>query len=179
MAWRSTCAWTAAFVTMALSGTAVAADADAFRVRLPPSHRARYVGRALQGAHERLARPECQKLFTDYTDQAGRPLQERLDTLALSGQEFLTYIGFYEGHGQLRCGQERVLAFTQPGSMVVRVCPQITRQGGEHVEMIVLHEMLHSLGLGENPPSSLEITAQVRRRCGGRGEPVKVRIATR
>jgi hypothetical protein len=33
-------------------------------------------------------------------------------------------------------------------------------------ESIVIHEMLHTLGLGENPPSSQEITQQVKRRCG-------------
>jgi hypothetical protein len=29
----------------------------------------------------------------------------------------------------------------------------------------VVHELLHSLGLGENPPTSREITAQVLKRC--------------
>jgi len=32
-------------------------------------------------------------------------------------------------------------------------------------EFMVIHEMLHTLGLGENPPSSFEITEQVMRRC--------------
>jgi hypothetical protein len=32
-------------------------------------------------------------------------------------------------------------------------------------EAYVIHEMLHSLGLGENPPSSLAITAKVMSRC--------------
>lgn len=179
MACRSTCAWTSGVLTMLLSGTAGAADIDAFRIRMPPSSHAHSLRRAVQGAHERLARPECQKLFTDYSDQAGRPLQERLDTLALGGQQFLTYVGFYEGYGQLRCGQSRVLAFTHPGSLVVRVCPQVAQQDREYVELIVIHEMLHALGLGENPPTSYEITAQVRRRCGGAGEAVRVRTARR
>jgi hypothetical protein len=30
---------------------------------------------------------------------------------------------------------------------------------------MVIHEMLHTLGLGEDPPSSFEITERVRRRC--------------
>jgi hypothetical protein len=30
---------------------------------------------------------------------------------------------------------------------------------------MVIHEMLHTLGLGENPPSTFEITARVRDRC--------------
>jgi len=31
---------------------------------------------------------------------------------------------------------------------------------------VVIHEMLHALGLGENPPTSEEITRQVVKRCG-------------
>jgi hypothetical protein len=31
---------------------------------------------------------------------------------------------------------------------------------------MIIHEILHSLGLGENPPSSDEITKQVAARCG-------------
>jgi hypothetical protein len=30
----------------------------------------------------------------------------------------------------------------------------------------VIHETLHTLGLGENPPSSAEIDSAVARRCG-------------
>ena len=33
-------------------------------------------------------------------------------------------------------------------------------------EITIIHEMLHSLGLGENPPESVAITAQVLKRCG-------------
>jgi hypothetical protein len=33
------------------------------------------------------------------------------------------------------------------------------------VEMIVIHELLHVLGLGENPPTSEAITARVVARC--------------
>jgi hypothetical protein len=33
-------------------------------------------------------------------------------------------------------------------------------------EIIIIHELLHSLGLGENPPSSAAITKMVEQRCG-------------
>jgi hypothetical protein len=33
-------------------------------------------------------------------------------------------------------------------------------------EVYVIHEMLHALGLGENPPTSAFIADRVRRRCG-------------
>jgi hypothetical protein len=32
---------------------------------------------------------------------------------------------------------------------------------------VILHEMLHTLGLGEDPPTSQEITAQVVAACFG------------
>ena len=32
-------------------------------------------------------------------------------------------------------------------------------------QAVVIHEALHTLGLGENPPSSTEITARVLARC--------------
>jgi hypothetical protein len=34
-----------------------------------------------------------------------------------------------------------------------------------HRENALIHEMLHTLGLGENPPSSPEITKRVNERC--------------
>ncbi len=160
----------AALAVTAVTSSGTAADVPAFRVRFGGSHHAQSLHRALDGAHERLGRPECARLFTDFTDEKGRPLQERLDLLGLSGQEFLRYIGFYEGYGHRRCGQSQVLAFTQPGSLAVRVCPQVARQDGVTVELVLIHELLHSLGLGENPPSSAEITRQVTKRCGGRAD---------
>ena len=35
------------------------------------------------------------------------------------------------------------------------------------IEIIVIHEFLHALGLGESPPSSQAITEQVAVRCDG------------
>jgi hypothetical protein len=171
MAPRTRSAWTLALAVTAITSTGTAADVPAFRIRFGGSPHAQSLQRALAGAHERLGRNECRRLFTDFADEQGRPLQERLDTLGLSGQEFLGYIGFYEGYGHRRCGQMQVVAFTVPGSLAVRVCPQVARQDRLTVELIVIHELLHSLGLGENPPSSAEITRQVTRRCGGRADP--------
>ena len=34
-------------------------------------------------------------------------------------------------------------------------------------EVLMIHELLHMLGLGESPPSSGEITRRVRKRGGG------------
>ena len=65
---------------------------------------------------------------------------------------------------------------TVPGSLPVFVCPTgvghnngrfagIQVQEPAVAEYMVIHEFLHTLGLGENPPTSFEITAQVRERC--------------
>lgn len=178
MAWRREFVCTAAAV-MALTVTSSAGESRGFRVRMAASRHSQAVQRALEGAQQRLGRLECRKLFTDFQDERGRPLQERLDTLKLSGHEFLAFVGFYEGYGSHRCGKQSVMAFTQPGSLAVRVCPQIATRDPEMVEMILIHEMLHSLGLGENPPTTFEITDQVTRRCGGRDRDLKVQAATR
>jgi hypothetical protein len=52
----------------------------------------------------------------------------------------------------------------------VRVCvgelKLINPQQREYVVASFIHEILHTLGLGENPPSSREITKRVIARCG-------------
>ena len=58
---------------------------------------------------------------------------------------------------------------TQPGSRAIVVCgARFVRQmslDSVHAEVILIHEALHSLGLGENPPSSDSITERIRERC--------------
>jgi hypothetical protein len=166
---RSGGALTVAAFLAASAAAASAADTAALipRVRMAPSLHAATLRRSVAGAHRRLERPECQRVFTDFVDERGRPLQERLDALGMTGQEFLGFMGFYEGAGTGRCVSGGVVAFTQPGSLAIRVCPQMARQSPDRAEFVVLHEMLHSLGLGENPPTSADITRQVEARCGG------------
>jgi hypothetical protein len=77
---------------------------------------------------------------------------------------------FAEGSTERTCVRTGVAAFTQQGSHVVYICSnRIANRYLPHVrdgEIVVLHEMLHSLGLGENPPSTDDITRQVMKRCG-------------
>ena len=58
---------------------------------------------------------------------------------------------------------------TNPGSRVVWICPRqfvpVAYRDPVEAELVLIHEMLHSLGLGENPPSSLEITGRVEQHC--------------
>jgi len=50
----------------------------------------------------------------------------------------------------------------------VFVCPNFRKEAERDpwsAENWIIHEMLHTLGLGENPPSSREITQRVNERC--------------
>jgi len=64
-----------------------------------------------------------------------------------------------------------VLGATNAGSRVIYLCPRFAEmewKDPRYAEAIVIHEMLHSLGLGENPPSSWEITTKVLKSCAER-----------
>jgi hypothetical protein len=134
------------------------------------------VNRALARASDRLQEPECQKLFDDFADGRGRPLRERLDRLGLDGPAYLQTIVFRNGSSTRQCRTEHVLMVAYPGRPDVYVCATagraasrlaLTLDRNPHLaEFALIHEMLHTLGLGENPPTSLEITQQVKRRCG-------------
>jgi hypothetical protein len=125
---------------------------------------------ALDGAFRRLESARCQTVFADFRDERGRPLQERLAELGMSGQSYLELVIFYDGTGQSACRRDGVLAFTGQGHRVVYLCRERFERewrAGESrfAEIVLIHEMLHTLGLGENPPSSQAITNHVLRRC--------------
>jgi len=162
-------------VLLALAAPMSAADRPAspglVRVRLGGLFDAGTVQRSLDRARARLERPQCQRLFTDFQDEGGRPLQDVLDRTGRSGAEHLGTLLFYDGGGQPRCQGPRTLAFTWKGSQIVFVCTQqfvaAARRDPLLVDAALIHESLHSLGLGENPPSSSEITSRVISRCRG------------
>jgi hypothetical protein len=122
---------------------------------------------ARQGARERLGHPECQAVLADFRDVTGRRLDDVLRATGRTAQEQLDFLVFHSGSGSDVCERRVVLAFTRIRSSVVSICPPQFRalQPGQQ-EAALIHEMLHSLGLGENPPESVAITAQVMKRCG-------------
>jgi hypothetical protein len=125
---------------------------------------------AVRDASSRLSVPSCQQIFADFRDAAGHTLREKLDALGTTGQSYLDLLVFYDGHGMARCQDRHTFASTSPGSRVIYICaPQFRekqrRDPGLAAAMII-HEALHSLGLGENPPASKEITAGIVSRCG-------------
>jgi hypothetical protein len=122
-------------------------------------------------AADRLSQPPCSQLLQEFHELAtGRPLAESLAATGLTPAEFVRSIRFRSGQGLSLCGQHGMLAYTSPGSRAVVVCPGsfmgYRALEGTSTVVVVLHEALHSLGLGEDPPTSKEITAAVRSRCG-------------
>ncbi len=169
--------WSVAFLMTWVCSVAALRDAGAadntaeaapFRVRVPFNEVAQAVKRALAGADRLLAEPACQAVLTDFRDASARTLKEVLDGNEVSAQAYLRWIVFSDGRGLKACGNG-TLAVTEPGSRVVFICPAafVEMAGGhpEEAEATLIHEMLHTLGLGENPPPSRDITARVRTRC--------------
>ena len=153
---------------------AAAPQPDELPESLPTLHPHRLdpvVTAAVREAHRRMETPECRELFRDFRDAGGRTAQENLDSIGVTGQSYLGWLWFVDGSGQIRCRDARVVAFTVPGSRVVYFCGdrfrhQLERRGLGALAVTILHEELHTLGVGEDPPSSLEITRRVEVRCG-------------
>ena len=144
---------------------------DRFVVRnmVPPAAGGITLHWAVLGAHRRLQQPACRGLFLEFSDASGRRLQENLDALGETGATYPALILFADGTGRPRCREREVFAFTTPGSRVVHICGRqlkdLADRSPVRAQAIVIHEVLHTLGLGENPPSSTEITARVLARC--------------
>jgi hypothetical protein len=124
---------------------------------------------ALQDAAERLGQPACRTVLSDFTARDGRPLEEKLGEVGATPADYLQLILFQDGSDSGPCRNPAVMAFTSPGSRVVSVCGRqfqlLWRREPWGAPAIVIHEALHTLGLGENPPSSAQITHRVRSRC--------------
>lgn len=124
---------------------------------------------ALRGAQRRLANPGCQQVLRDFSDASGRTLRQNLDGLGQTPEGYLDMLIFYDAAGSGRCADSNILAMTSPGNRAIFVCgAQFAKKGMTDrrlTEIILIHEALHSLGLGESPPSPSAITAQVMLRC--------------
>ena len=127
---------------------------------------------AVVGAFHRLRSPACQEVLSDFTDRSGRALKENLLGSGQAPQEYLGLLRYTDGTGQMLCTRPGILAFTSPGGRIVYVCGRFRDQfltlrlkDRDELELAVIHEALHTLGLGENPPSPQEISKRVRLRC--------------
>ena len=124
----------------------------------------------LARARLRLESAECAALFSDFADKGGRSLATVLSSAGRHPSTFLDLLYFVDATLSARCrGNQIHIAFTIPRSRVIYVCSsrfvvyfsQDTTVG----EDLVIHELLHALGLGENPPASETITNRVAARC--------------
>jgi hypothetical protein len=124
------------------------------------------LAQAIEGAAHRLRRPECRRVFSDFKDASENLLETNLIRFAVDPADYLLkFIWFADGSQQSQCWG-MTAAFTEPGSRVVFVCGRHFDQNSREAELQIIHEILHTLGLGENPPSSGAITKQVIARCG-------------
>lgn len=124
---------------------------------------------AIATAESQLANPRCEQVFSDFRNPSGAPLRVALNALGVTGGLYLRRLRFVNGEGLSFCSSG-ALAGTKPGSHVIYLCGSrfvaAQRANPRLGAALVIHEELHSLGLSENPPSSLEITASVFARCG-------------
>jgi hypothetical protein len=149
-----------------------AVDPSSFNVRIAEEMDAALVRRAVSGAFRSLGDARCQGVLNDFHDDAGHTLASNLETFGKTPQEYLRYVLFYDGSSTPACKgpiSKDVFAASKTGSRVILIClPQFRaaqRRAPYHGEAVVIHEMLHSLGLGENPPTSEAITRRVMAAC--------------
>ena len=123
------------------------------------------VQRAVYLARARLARPSCAAIFEEFLLPDGRTVQSELDRRGIGPQELVQSLVFVDGRRATACQDGRSVLITTPGSLLIRVCPGFAQLGSRLSASLIIHEALHALGLGENPPSSRDITNRVERRC--------------
>jgi hypothetical protein len=123
------------------------------------------VQRAVYLALARLARPSCAAIFEDFLLPDGRTLRSELNRREIGPQELVKSLLFVDGDRATACRNGRSVLITTPGSPLIRVCPGFAQLGSRLAVSLIIHESLHALGLGENPPSSRDITNRVERRC--------------
>jgi hypothetical protein len=125
--------------------------------------------RALGGASVWLTRPQCQSLFAEFKDERQRPLTDKLGELETDPEGYLRMALFLDGAQFPTCKRHGILAFTARGSRVIYLCgrdfERAWRRDRREVQATIIHELLHSVGLGENPPAARHISDRVQRLC--------------
>ena len=154
---------------LVLAASSAAPRPDLVRLAIPIQADA--VRRSLAKAMERMEDARCQKVLIDFHDAAGRTLRENLDAMGETPSGLLGRLFFYDGDRLPACADEgsRTFALTSPGSRVIFVCGTRFHAAWQRNppwgEVTLIHEALHSLGLGENPPSSEAISRHVAWTC--------------
>jgi peptidoglycan hydrolase-like protein with peptidoglycan-binding domain len=127
------------------------------------------VAAAVADAGRRLERQPCALVLSDFVDsRTGATLAENLAAKARTASEHVDSLRFLGAPGPRPFGGRRVFAFTVPASPVVYLCRDdlLRIQNQERLlTAVVIHEVLHTLGLREDAPTSVAITEQVLARC--------------
>jgi hypothetical protein len=151
-----------------------AAQQDAFdtTVHLGSRFESQVIRAAARGAHRALQQEKCQRILQELNDTDGRKLQERLEDGRQTAPQYFERLLFRSGEHLPSCAREGVLAVTTVGGRVIYACPALMStwlRSPRLAQAILIHEMLHTLGMGENEafPSSARITSYVERRCAG------------
>jgi hypothetical protein len=158
-------------LTLAISAAASAAEPEQ-APEAPSSAPARLalaLWRPMSIASQRLSDPRCTAIFHDYRDHAGAPLAAALDGRGRTAVEHfrsITYVATLSGP----CRLPAIVAWTTIGSSRVAICTPrfeaLSRRNPRLAAAVLIHEMLHTLGLPEGPPSPESITSSVAERCG-------------
>ena len=130
---------------------------------------ARAINVVVPRAAEKLQTAKCQQVLSEFRDGNGRTLSENLEARGESPSGYLRWLIFVNAAEEGFCVRESRVAGTNPGDRIIRLCSgfrAIALSDPAHAANLLIHEELHSLGLGENPPSSSEITRRVVEYCG-------------
>jgi hypothetical protein len=124
---------------------------------------------ALESVAARFEDSDCLKVLTDFQTTNGSTPADQLTAWGIDIRTYVTWVTFIDDSRHTLC-QKGGLFFTSPGSRVVRVCVEkfklLRQHSPDYLAALFIHEILHTLGLGESPPSSEAITARVMLRCG-------------
>ena len=123
---------------------------------------------ALDLALAMLAAPGCSRVYSEFQRPDGRTPRDELERMGIGPEEFLESLVFTDGSREAVCRRDRAVMTATPGRALIYVCPRFAafQIGNPRLSAaVIIHESLHALGLGENPPSSDEINRRVERRC--------------
>ena len=98
-------------------------------------------------------------MLSDFRAADGHTIRETLDRLGETPRSYLTRLTFREAIDH-RCQNSATTAFARIGSRDVFICGiqfwHEYQMNPPYIEAVIIHEMMHTLGLRENPASSLE-----------------------
>ncbi len=122
------------------------------------------------GAKRRLASRECAAVLSDFAIAGtGQTMAAVLAEHCQAPEDYLDTLVFQDGSRTPACLSGKVLAGTRPGARVFYVCVRqfraLVERDTVEAQAVVIHELLHTLGLGEDPPTSQQITTRVLERC--------------